>query len=236
MKKEQVLNELLKYVKSHGFQKGDKLPPERDLSDLLNISRSTVREVLRMLEVRGQVTVKRGSGAYLQRNPESLQLEENMVLPDEKKRIKDYLEARFLFIPMIMEKVFPSLVVEKSTTLRECMVHFSQAIMSGNQQDWSELDGTFHHLLAEMTGNYVLIKMMDQLNAGNEAFWQSFDLNDPFVGRTIFAGYVKIVNCFDQKHFVEAAQLSRGLIQEIYRLLLKTKKVRESRLLEVSVP
>ena len=53
MKKKEVTERLFNYVKLQKIKKGDKLPPERELSLLLNSSRTTIREVIRMLEERG---------------------------------------------------------------------------------------------------------------------------------------------------------------------------------------
>lgn len=53
MKKKEVTERLFNYVKLQKIKTGDKLPPERELSLLLNSSRTTIREVIRMLEERG---------------------------------------------------------------------------------------------------------------------------------------------------------------------------------------
>ena len=65
MKKNEVLNNLIGYVKEQKLKKGDKLPSERELANILGISRATVRETLQKLEERGIVTVRRGSGVHL---------------------------------------------------------------------------------------------------------------------------------------------------------------------------
>ncbi|KAA1040372.1 FadR family transcriptional regulator [Macrococcus equipercicus] len=44
---------------------GDKLPSERYLSEKLNISRSSVREALRAMELIGIISTKRGEGTFL---------------------------------------------------------------------------------------------------------------------------------------------------------------------------
>ena len=52
-------------IRNEGFVVGDRLPPERQLSDRLSVSRSLVREALIMLEIDGLVEVRKGSGIYL---------------------------------------------------------------------------------------------------------------------------------------------------------------------------
>jgi len=44
---------------------GDKLPSERDLAEMLKVSRPTVREAMIALEVSGVIEVRTGSGIYV---------------------------------------------------------------------------------------------------------------------------------------------------------------------------
>jgi len=50
------------------FKPGDRLPSEEELSDLMGVSRATIREVLRVFEERGRVIRKHGVGTFLATN------------------------------------------------------------------------------------------------------------------------------------------------------------------------
>ena len=55
------------------FLPGDKLPPERELSEQMQVSRTTIREAVRVLEGEGLITVKRGAlGGLVVMRPPSL--------------------------------------------------------------------------------------------------------------------------------------------------------------------
>jgi GntR family transcriptional regulator, transcriptional repressor for pyruvate dehydrogenase complex len=56
-----VLRQIEDAIVSRHYQNGDRLPNERDLSQALGVSRSTVREALRVLEVMGLVEIKLGA-------------------------------------------------------------------------------------------------------------------------------------------------------------------------------
>jgi GntR family transcriptional regulator, hexuronate regulon transcriptional repressor len=60
---------LLKEIASGKYPIGARLPAERELASLYNVSRPTVREAIIALEVQGLVEVKIGSGAYVRRLP-----------------------------------------------------------------------------------------------------------------------------------------------------------------------
>ena len=62
---EQVVQQIRELIVSGELQVGDKLPPEQELERQLSVSRSSIREALRVLEAEGLVEVRRGSGTYI---------------------------------------------------------------------------------------------------------------------------------------------------------------------------
>lgn len=72
-KKRQKLSDLIvehikRWIVAEGKKPGDKLPNEKELIELFGYSKSTVREALKALEVRGMISIRTGpgGGAYLQ--------------------------------------------------------------------------------------------------------------------------------------------------------------------------
>ena len=61
----QVLDAISLYVCDAKLKIGDKLPPERELVDLLQVSRNTIREALKRWEALGIIKRRKGSGTYL---------------------------------------------------------------------------------------------------------------------------------------------------------------------------
>ncbi|HWE58079.1 MAG TPA: FCD domain-containing protein [Solirubrobacteraceae bacterium] len=54
---------------AEGLDAGDRLPPERELSRILGVSRTSLREALTALRIEGLVEVQHGNGMYLLRSP-----------------------------------------------------------------------------------------------------------------------------------------------------------------------
>lgn len=89
---EQVAARLREYVVAQGLRAGDRLPPERELAERLEVSRTSVRQAIVALEVQGLIEVRHGGGNYLLRDrlePEPL---ENLLA--RKRRLPEILEAR----------------------------------------------------------------------------------------------------------------------------------------------
>ncbi|WLR46035.1 GntR family transcriptional regulator [Halobacillus litoralis] len=62
---EGVLQQLKSYIEEHRLKPGDKLPSERELSEQLNVGRSSIREAFRAMELLGLIETRRGEGTYM---------------------------------------------------------------------------------------------------------------------------------------------------------------------------
>jgi DNA-binding FadR family transcriptional regulator len=60
-----VADQIGQLIRAGEFRSGDRLPPERDLSRRLGVSRPVVREAMVALEIVGLVEVRGGSGVYI---------------------------------------------------------------------------------------------------------------------------------------------------------------------------
>src|SRR5260370_32333974 len=69
-RRQDVVDQLQQLVLSGEWQPGDQLPPERSLGERLAVSRTVVREAVRVLAERGLLAVQHGRGTFLrQQNP-----------------------------------------------------------------------------------------------------------------------------------------------------------------------
>ena len=64
---EQVANKIKRMIIKDSFQAGDKLPSERELAVRIGVSRTVVREAIRVLSVRRLVKIRQGSGTFIQK-------------------------------------------------------------------------------------------------------------------------------------------------------------------------
>lgn len=68
----QVKKDLLKKIETHLYKSGDRLPSERDLSEIYGVSRMTARQALKELEEDGYVYRETGRGTFVS-SPQFLQ-------------------------------------------------------------------------------------------------------------------------------------------------------------------
>jgi GntR family transcriptional repressor for pyruvate dehydrogenase complex len=62
---EDIVSKLLALLKEKKLQPGDRLPPERELAERLQVSRPSLREALRALSIMHVVETRQGSGTYI---------------------------------------------------------------------------------------------------------------------------------------------------------------------------
>lgn len=60
-----VADQIERFIEGNGLHPDDRLPGERELSELLGVSRASVREALRSLQARGVVLVRHGKGVFV---------------------------------------------------------------------------------------------------------------------------------------------------------------------------
>lgn len=60
-----IVKDIRQMISDDGLKQGDKIPSERELTERLNVGRSSVREALRSLELLGLIETRRGEGTFL---------------------------------------------------------------------------------------------------------------------------------------------------------------------------
>lgn len=143
---------------------GEKLPSERDLSQLMNVSRPTIREAFKILSALGFVHIKHGQGVYVKEHKERLQGLGDIFF-SQKQSILDLFEMRF-----VIETQAAYWAAERaSDELREKLLQLTnesyQTVLE-NEVDipfLEQADHDFHCLVAEGTNNNVYISMMDNV-------------------------------------------------------------------------
>ena len=60
-----VIDYFKKKIMDGELRPGEKLPPERDIAERLNVSRNSVREAIRIMDMTGVISSQQGSGNYI---------------------------------------------------------------------------------------------------------------------------------------------------------------------------
>ena len=152
----QVAEQLSEQIRGGAFETGGKLPPERELARLFDVSRPTVREAITTLEVMGLVEVRPGSGVYV-RNLASA----TGALPEDVPGPFEILEARITLEPELAAFAANRIDDGQLEQLRDLLHRFGQPGLDSGEIE--QIDRAFHALIAESTRNSALAGMMNWL-------------------------------------------------------------------------
>ena len=106
-------HEIIKAIVSGEWASGQNLPPERELAEILGVTRPTLREVLQRLSRDGWLTIKHGRPTIVNdyKNNGGLGVLKSLMNFEEftsKSLIRDWLEFRVLILPDLTHKAILS--------------------------------------------------------------------------------------------------------------------------------
>lgn len=92
---ERVVDEVFSYIEANGLKTGDKLPPERVFIEQLGVSRSSLREALRVLSTIGIVDVRHGDGMYVASGLDAQNVTPKVIFDEtEQHALRNLVETR----------------------------------------------------------------------------------------------------------------------------------------------
>ena len=154
---EQVAQKILDMVRTKILRPGDLLPTERDLATLLQVSRPSVREAVRGLQILGVLKVRHGSGITVSALEASDLLGPLQYLITLDARNLDTLyEARVLVDGGIASLAAQRISDQALTRLQQRVEQQRDLVMDPVAFRASDLE--FHRIIMEAAGNPFLLK------------------------------------------------------------------------------
>lgn len=156
----QIADKLRALMEQPDFARNGRLPPERELAERLGVSRPTVREALVALEIEGRVEIRMGSGVYVC----ATQGEAPSAMPSEAElgdSLVDNMAARVIIEGAIAASVAPFAKPRALKALRTIYEEMAREVQAGQVPVGP--DRAFHAAIAQMSGNEVLIRLIESL-------------------------------------------------------------------------
>jgi GntR family transcriptional regulator, transcriptional repressor for pyruvate dehydrogenase complex len=159
---EQVIDQIKDMIDRGTLKKGDKLPSERDLVEQLQVSRASIREALRALEVIGLIECRQGEGNYIKSSFQDNLFEPlSIMFMLEGSNPEEIWELR-----KIMEVEASGLAAKRITDeqLRE-LKEIIQSLKNCEDEDINaEIDKEFHYKIAECSGNVLIFNILSTVS------------------------------------------------------------------------
>jgi GntR family transcriptional repressor for pyruvate dehydrogenase complex len=157
-----AISRIKEMILSGELSSGERLPPEKELSERLGISRSSLRESVKALEVIGILAVRRGDGTYVTSLEPRLLLEALSFVVD--LRSDDTMLDLFV-VRRILETAAASIAASHLTDqdLDALDRLLDEVDEDSTVEDLVEHDLRFHRAIAESSGNDHLVSLLDSL-------------------------------------------------------------------------
>ena len=159
---EDIVQQFHVLLRQGALRHGDRLPAEREMAEQFKVSRSSVREAIRSLELQGLVVSRRGSGTFI--NTENLDAALDLVaanLNGGAAALQDVFEMRHLMEPHIAALAAQRATADEVAAMREILRQQQRQVDSGGTG--VESDTAFHFALAAATHNSALVKVVSAI-------------------------------------------------------------------------
>jgi GntR family transcriptional repressor for pyruvate dehydrogenase complex len=140
---------LAELINQGSLQPGDRLPSERVLAERMRVSRATLREALRVMQLQGFIAGRRGSGNFIAGGKP-----EELALALQHFALQDIFELRMLIEPSIAAVAAKRATPEDISRLESILKQQEQQLE--RKKGAAETDKAFHAALAESTHNRAL--------------------------------------------------------------------------------
>ena len=157
---DQVVKEIIAGIAQGLYPVGNKLPSERQMSESFSVSRITLRQALAKLHMLKVVTVRHGSGHYVNDFKKViLQKEfESEIIGFDRDTLREIIVARRAIEGMTAGLAAKNRSSEDIKQLQECADNMESNM--DNLQKFIRADVRFHQHIAEASGNRVLAKVL----------------------------------------------------------------------------
>jgi GntR family transcriptional repressor for pyruvate dehydrogenase complex len=159
---EEVVKQIIYMIKSGNWKPGQMIPGEMDLSKQFNVSRNSMREALKALQLTGILESKAGKGTFL--TDDCIQNINRMDLLDNLKKnssILELFEARLIIEPQLAYFAAERANEEEIKKLRQIIEKFDKDIE--NNAYTIEGGYEFHKFIAGMSKNGILCNFLNSI-------------------------------------------------------------------------
>ena len=216
---EGVAQQIQRLIVDGAIKPGERLPPERELASRLSVSRGSVRDAIRILELAGLVVPRQGEGTVVaDLSPEAVAAPLASILLRKRELISELLDVRKMIEPALAARAAERASPEDVARLEEILQRQRDKAMRGEAT--IDEDGEFHYQIALAARNGVVRSLLDVLmRLLRETRVRS--LQTPGRPRRSLDGHQRIVEAI-ARHDPEGAERAvRRHLEEIEAILMK---------------
>jgi GntR family transcriptional regulator, transcriptional repressor for pyruvate dehydrogenase complex len=224
VRRNKVYEEVAKQIERLILKKlkpGDKLPSERELAEMLQVSRSSIRDAIRGLELLGLVEPRQGAGTIVRERSSDASVNPFAnALKRRQNLVTELLDFRKMLEPPLAARAATHASADEISEMEDILQR--QEKTQGQGDAAIAEDAEFHYSIALASGNSVVLKVIDTLmDLLRDTRQHSLQVE----GRAekSLAGHRRILSAI-KRHDAEAAKAAmRRHIEDVEEIVLNTK-------------
>ena len=158
-----IADRLTEMIANRRFLPGDKLPNELELAEELQVSRTTLREALRILSTRGLVEARRGIGTFVTESKSIHADYDVLKIQNTNVTTKELYEMRLMFEPQAAYYAALRASDEELETIFR-YGELDEEMIRRRDPLWDECEQKFHNSIASATHNQFITALLPVFN------------------------------------------------------------------------
>ena len=210
---EHIVEQIRALIREGRWAPGDQIPPERELAERFRVSRTSVREALRALEMQGVIESRQGGGTFVRTaDTEALVPPLAAAILRGRRELAEVLEVRELIEPGIARRAALRATNEHVLELESLLDRQRECIARG--LPFVDEDTAFHYTLARAADNHILLRLhnviLDLLRESRQSY-----LHVPDRPQTSLRGHEAILHAVKARDSEAAYEASLEHITEV---------------------
>lgn len=217
----EIVKQFIDSIKNNELKAGDRLPPELELVKIFKVSRGTIREALKNLEVLGLITIKTGSGTFIKDIDAGNMLKTAISqIPVGKKELLDLIEIRKILETYGLSKAIENADEKDLKLIKNELIKMEKNI-NDDTNKFVENDINFHLLILKSTKNEILVKMVEAIRISLRAQQLGAVGTSGLLKRSLNY-HKKIFNALEKRDFELAKEEISDHLKDVEKIIKKS--------------
>jgi GntR family transcriptional regulator, transcriptional repressor for pyruvate dehydrogenase complex len=228
---EDIVSQIQEAILQGKLKPDDKLPSERNLREIFDVSRGTLREALRALEQKRLVTIKTGvgGGAFVNQ-VDARQVSDSLelLLQYQKISLEELAEFREAVEGLVAGKAARRVKKQDLTRLKSYLESIRNHLETADLR-WDEVmkeDNHFHLGLVQIAGNRIFESILFTIYENINRYFQKFLPRDRRILEGIYQDLCRIYEAIEAKDSHRASLLVQGHLKRFNQMMKRGEKKR----------
>lgn len=223
IKRVSLQSEIIKYIQNYiddnQLKPGDRLPSQGQFLEMMEVSRTALREAVKTLEAEHVIEVQNGKGLFVGDQRERKNVITSLLgMNQEREQLLEILEVRRALEKEIIEMVIHRATDEELEELGGIVKVLMDKYHKGERQ--TEVDKEFHERMYSLCHNQIMKALIALLKEYMERFWEfPLHMEDPFAESMPY--HESLYEAVRERNVPKAQKINNKLLDCVYKDIVK---------------